>query len=196
VNDIGNIGNGSLLKRLDHAPVDGINGIEGSLAYIVDEISLHNHSQERWVGKKGTQTATSWADDVLTPFRAISGNNTYGADANDEAKVIGIDDTPIISGSKYYNIHSLLIHAVSTSTVWKIRLIYGSGTMAEAIAAGKFSTEMFLFDPVNPQLSAGIPMDISLPKLACGVDKVWVQAWNMTDNATFDFTVGIHEYPN
>jgi hypothetical protein len=33
-----------------------------------------------------------------------------------------------------------------------------------------------------------------MPRGTCGTTKVWVQAWNATDNATIDFLVGLHEY--
>ena len=46
----------------------------------------------------------------------------------------------------------------------------------------------------NPQTGAGAPIDVRMPRIACG-SKVWVQAKNATDNATIDFFCGGHEYP-
>jgi hypothetical protein len=41
-------------------------------------------------------------------------------------------------------------------------------------------------------------MEIIMPRLYCGVDKVWIQHWNATNDATNDatieFFVGWHEY--
>ncbi|GAH24608.1 unnamed protein product, partial [marine sediment metagenome] len=51
------------------------------------------YNRECWKGKRATQTATEWAASVLTPFRAISGPNSYGTDTDDEAKVLGTADT-------------------------------------------------------------------------------------------------------
>jgi hypothetical protein len=137
------MGNGGLVSSRD--------------AHVIEE---HHHSRERWLGKHASPTGTDWADDVLTPFVAISGSNAYGADADDEAEVLGTDDTPIISGMTL------------------------------------FSEFMVQFDNVNPQLSAGIPVYVQMPRLRCGIDKVWIQAWNATDNSTISFTVGVHEYDN
>lgn len=159
--------------------------------HIIEE---HCHNRERWFGKLAVQTATDWADDnIATPYRAISGNNVYGADPNDEALVIGTADTPTIAGMVYYDLHRLLVVAASTTTVWKLRLVYGAGTMAAAIAAGQYSTLMIKIDPAVGQ-TPSVAHDVMCPRLRCGVDQVWIQAWNATDNATADFFVGMHLY--
>jgi hypothetical protein len=160
----------------------------------IQEIDRHLHNVERWYGKLAVQTATDWADNnIATPYRAISGANVYGGDANDEAKVVGTADTPDIAGTTYYDVHRLLIVAASTTTVWKLRVVYGAGTMADAIAAGQYSTLMIKIDPAVGQ-TPSVAHDVMMPRLRCGVDQVWVQAWNATDNATVDFYVGWHAY--
>lgn len=160
-------------------------------AHIVEE---HHHGRERWLGKLASQTATDWADDVLTPFVAISGANAYGADANDEAQVLGTADTPIRSGMIFFDFHRILIVSVDHGTPYKLRIVWGTGTMADAITAGQTSEFMVQFDNVNPQLSAGIPLYMQMPRLRSGIDKVWLQAWNATDNSEIDFLIGLHEY--
>ena len=40
----------------------------------------------------------------------------------------------------------------------------------------------------------GVPVSLRMPRLDSGVDKVWVQAKNATNDATIDFFVGVHEY--
>lgn len=154
----------------------------------------HFHNREIWFGISGDQSGNDWAADTLNVFQAISGNGIYGADANDEAKVLGTDDTPIISGQTRFDIRRLLLHDTSVDTVWKLRVVYGSDTLANNITAGQFTEMMVLFDSVNPQQSAGIPIDIIIPRLVAGTDKVWVQGRNATDNATLDFFVGVHGY--
>lgn len=182
------------LNKIDSKATSGLTGTSNSLAYRIHEVERHFHSMERWVGKKGTQTATDWADDVLTPFVAISGSDDYGGDTDDEALVLGTDDTPIITGSVYYDLHRVLIIDVDHSTPYKLRIVYGTGTMAQAVTAKQFSEVMVMFDAANPTVSAGKPFDINMPR--CAVDcKVWIQAWNATDNSQVDFLVGIHEYP-
>lgn len=180
-------------NELDDAATAGLTGTPNSLAYRVAEIERHLHVRERWFGKLAVQTATDWADDTLNPYIAISGNDAYGSDPNDEALVLGTDDTPVIVGSVYFDLHRIFITAVTSDSVWKLRIIYGTDTMAAAIAAGQYSEVMVKFDSVNPQQSAGIPIDVQMPR--CLADtQIWVQAWNATDNAQISFFVGLHEY--
>lgn len=179
--------------KIDGAAVDGLAGTKDSLAYKVNEIEKHFHTRERWFGKRADQSGDNWGEDNLTPFRAISGNGVYGADANDEAKICGADDTPIFAGSAYMDMHRILVVATSIDTHWKIRVIYGTGTMADAITAGQYSEIMVKFDSVNPQQSAGVPIEVRMPRVAAGT-KIWAQAKSATDNATIDFFAGGHEY--
>jgi hypothetical protein len=181
------------IAKIDNAAVDGLLGVADSLAYKVHEIEKHFHNRERWFGKLAVQTATDWAENNLSPFRAISGNNDYGTEANDEALIFGTADTPAIVGGVKYDAHRLFIIDASSTTIWKLQLIYGSGTMAAAIAAGQFSTVMVKVDAAAAATPA-LPVDIITPRLTCGVDKMWMRAWNATDNATIDFFAGIHEY--
>jgi hypothetical protein len=186
---------GSALK-IDGAATSGLTGVSNSLAYRVHEIEKHLHGYERWFGKLAVQTATDWADNnISTPFVAKSGNNAYGTDANDEALVIGTADTPTIAGANVkYDIHRLLITAVSVDgLIWKLQIILGSGTMADTIAAGQFSTVMVKIDAAAAA-SPSVPLDIMMPRGTCGADKVWVRAWTTTNDATISFYVGWHEY--
>lgn len=74
-----------------------------------------------------------------------------------------------------------------------IRIIWGTGTMADAITAGQYSVVMVKFDSLNPELSAGIPIELRTEEIDVGT-KMWAQAWNVTNNATIDFYLGVHEY--
>jgi hypothetical protein len=179
--------------KIDDQSTAGLLGVSNSLAYRVHEIERHFHGRERWRGKKAVQTATDWADDTLAPFRAISGNNTYGADANDEAQVLGTEDTPIIAGMVRYDLHRIMMVGASSQTVYKLRVVYGTGTMADAITAGQFSEICIMSDPSAAQVPHDV-FEVIMPRGTCGSTKVWVQAWNATDNATIDFLVGLHEY--
>jgi hypothetical protein len=185
---------GGYSARIDHAATRGLTGVSNSLAYRVEEIEKHLHSRERWLGIHGAPSGTDWADDTLNPFVAITGAGVYGADANDEALVLGTDDTPSISGMVKFDIHRLLIIAVDNDTVWKLRIVYGTGTMADAVTAGQYSEVMVMFDSANPQLSAGMPLEVIMPRGTCGSTKIWIQARNATNNDTISFFVGIHEY--
>lgn len=178
---------------IDGAAVDGLLGTSNSLAYKVHEIERHFHGRERWRGKKAVQTATDWADDTLSPFRAISGNNAYGAQANDEALVLGTADTPAITGNVRFDLHRLMMVGASSSTAYKLRIVYGTGTMADAITDGQYSEVVVMSDPAAAQVPHEI-IDVMMPRGTCGSTQIWLQCWNATDNATFDFLVGWHEY--
>ena len=172
----------------------GLLGTTNSVGYRVHEIERHFHGRERWFGKLGIQTATDWADNnIATPYIAISGLNTYGVGAGDEALVVGTADTPTMSGNIKYEIHQLLIVDSTSTTVWKLQIIYGSGTMAAAIAADQFSTTMVKIDAAAGQ-TPNVAHQVQMPRCLCGTDQVWIRGWNATDNATISFFAGWHEY--
>ena len=153
------------------------------------EIEHHLHSRERWKGKTGTQTATDWSTpESLIPFRAISGTGAFGTDANDEAQVSGTADTPIITGMTKFDVHEIMLTAASNATDFILRIVYGTGTMADAETAGQYSDIMF------QEGRKGAPIIIQMPRLTAGTDKVWMRAKNATNNATADFFIGVHEY--
>lgn len=161
----------------------------------INEVQGHLLNRERWLGKRAVPTATLWGSpDSITPFRAISGANTYGTDVDDEAKVVGTGDLPLQIDRRKFDLHRLLITGVSSNTHYKLRIICGSGTMLEAIGLGEYSEIAVKFDAANPTQSAGSPIDFFDVGCDSGADKVWIQAWNATDNATIDFLVGLHEY--
>jgi len=156
-------------------------------------IEEHFHNREYWFGKLGVQTDTNWGDRAsLAPYRAISGNNAFGADVSDEAQVIGSADTPVRAGSLTFDMRRIQIIDVSVATVFLLRVIYGTGTMADAEAAGQY-TEIPSLQVAAPNGQAK-PVDILQERISVG-NKVWIRAKNATDNAWIDFLVGLHEYP-
>ena len=162
---------------------------EGTILAETVELERHIHNRERWFGISGDQSGNDWAIEAgLSPFRAISGNGDFGGDANDEAKVLGIADTPAIAGMTKFDGHRLMIEAASNANPWVLRIIWGSGTMAAAEAAGQYS------DVMVTEAKKGSPVDDMFKRQTCGTDKVWVRAKNGTNNATIDFFFGIHEY--
>ena len=157
---------------------------------IVREILDDDHTRERWFGISGNQSGNDWALNTLAPFVATSSTNDYGA----EVKVLGTDDTPIFTDSKRFDINEIFILDSTEASVWKLRTVWGTGTRADAVAAEQFSEEVVMIDPTNPQQSAGMAVMVRIIPLVVGVDKVWIQGWNATNNATIDFLVGVHEY--
>lgn len=153
------------------------------------EIERHLHNRERWFGKSGDQSVNDWAVEAgLTVFQSISGNGDFGGDPNDEAKILGTDDTPAITGMTRFDGHRIVVNAASNANPYVLRVIYGTGTMAAAEGAGQYS------DVVLTEAKKGTPVEIIMKRRTCGSDKIWVRAKNATNNATIDFFFGIHEY--
>jgi len=183
--------------KIDKLATDGLAGTSNSLAYRVHEIEKHFHNTERWFGIQNPQTATDWALSVseaatmVGSYQAISGNDDYGADANDEAQVWGTADT--LGSYTKLDIHDIFITAASQTTVYYLRIVYGSGTMADAITAGQYSELPIIADPAVGT-GYGIVETIMMPRITIATDKIWIQAKNTTDNATIDFLVGVHGY--
>ena len=179
----------SIIAKLDDRAVNGMTGTTRSLAWYAQKVENHLHNRELWRGLAADQSGDNWAADRLTPYLATSGDNAYGA----EIKVIGSADTPFSVGKARFDPHRILVVAVTNDNEYKLRFTWGTGTFADALAAGQFAEIMVKFDAINPQQSAGVPIDLQLPGQLVGT-RVWAQAWNATDNATIDFLVGLHEY--
>lgn len=159
---------------------------------ILDYVEEHLHGRSRMFGKKAVPTATDWADeDSLTPFRVISGNDDFGSDADDEAEILGTDDTPAIAGNEQYDAGRVQVVATSSTSPWVLRLVWGAGTMADAEAAGQYSDVPFMKESAAGWSSL---VDIRMPRAKCGIDKLWGRGKNATDNATLDFLITQHEY--
>lgn len=169
-----------------------LNSSDPRILNTVVEIERHFHSPEVWFGISADQSGNNWAADTLNAYTCISGNGDYGADADDEALVIGSDDTPTAAGFVEFDVREILIVGVSANTAYKLRISWGTGTLAAAILAGNCSEFMLKFDTVG-NVDAAFPHRLQMPQLDSGI-KVWIQCKNATDNATVDFFVGIHEY--
>ena len=157
------------------------------------EVEKHIHNCERWFGLAAAPSGTNFGDQAtLLPYVAISGAGVFGADGNDEAKCIGTDDTPAQTGMTRYDFHRILVVDVENAAPWVLSVIHGSGTMADAESAGQYTDVMIQF-AAGP-LDVGAPVNILMPRLVCGVDKVWIRAKTATNNDEIDLFVGIHEY--
>ena len=178
------------LLKLDGEAVNGLTSTSNSLAYRLGELDRHFHSRERWVGIHAAADATHWGGSTLTPFLVTSGLGAYGVDANDEALVLGTDDTPVIGTCTHFDINQIAVTLSDSTTVWKLRIIYGTGTMADAIAAFQFTETMVKVASQAGRLGTAL---IRMPR-ALAETQVWVQGMNASDDGTLSFFVGFHEY--
>lgn len=183
-------------NKIDGLATSGLAGTANSLAYRVHEIEKHFHNHERWFGISADQSGNDWALSVSdagmrSPFVAISGNATWGADANDEAKVWGTDDA--MGSDTKLDFHEIFVTAASVTSIFYLRIVYGSGTMADAITAGQY-TEMPVIADAATSGSIDVIIPVMMPRITIGTHKIWIQAKNATDNATISFLVGAHSY--
>lgn len=148
----------------------------------------------RWYGIRAPQTPTQWATEArVTPFRAISGNNDFGTDANDEALVFGSADTPLIAGLPFFSVRNMLVYRLSDLSPYVVRFIYGTGTMAAAEAAGQYSDMMFQNISISPLVLSAPCIPLQCPTQASGV-QVWARTKNANNNAWIDFFVAAHAH--
>lgn len=155
-----------------------------------DILDDHFHNYERVIGLAAAPTATHFGDvERLTPFHAISGNNAFGASVG----VLGTADTPIRPGCKYYDPRRISIVDVSHTSLYIIRVIWGTAaqTDAQAVAAGQYSDSWAQQPTANGQNK---PQDSWMTRRKAG-QQLWVAIKNVTNLATMDFVFAIHEYP-
>jgi len=159
---------------------------------ILDYIEEHLHGPSRLFGVAAVPTATHWADEAsLNPFEVISGADDFGPDADDEAQVLGTEDTPAITGNIQYDAGRVQIVATSSTTPWVLRLIWGTGTMGDAETAGQYSDVPFMKE--SPAGWSSL-VEVRMPRSKCGIDKLWARGKNASNNATLDFLISQHEY--
>lgn len=187
------LGNGSPLVKIDNLAVDGLTGVEDSLAYKVNEIEKHFHNEGKFFGLAAIPAAeTHRADritDIVAPFQADAGNNTFGA----WLQVLGSDDTPARAGKVKFDFREILVvdHQHNTN-VYAIQVACGeSAGLAAKLVAEDF-TETMLIVGGGTSETGTIPLRIERQDAG---DKVWVRIWAQGQStSTLDFYIGLHEY--
>ena len=192
---------GSDINKVDDQACNGHLGVVDSACFRLETLDDHVHAVERWFSISGDQSGADWNESVSDAgmpdmFVATSGNGTYGTGdgpPTDEAEIIGTDDTCGIAGMTKYDLHRILIMAASETTIFIIRIVYGTGTMDAAVSASQYSELMVKRDTAIGE-SHGIPITMQMPRLTWGTDKVWIQVKNVVDDSTISFFVGLHCY--
>jgi hypothetical protein len=159
----------------------------------IDYTEEHLHHKTRWYGIRSPQTETQWADALsMLPFVAISGLNTWGADLNDEVQCFGAGDVlaELGTGLVCGDFDLILVTTNSSATLSRLRLIWGTGTMADAITANQYTD--LLYSRTNSDTTR-IPRQFASPRLTID-NKIWMQHWNASNNATISFYLGVHAY--
>ena len=174
--------------KIDGAAVDGLAGVANSLAYKVQEIEKHFHNRGRFWGATGAPDETNAiAATVTVPFVAVSGANTWGT----AIPILGTADNPALATDAKFDAHLILVTDTDHATPYRLRIIYGTGTSADAITAGQWTEKMFI--TATGPFSSGVPVSVIMPRVDVG-SKLWVQVWNNTNGSNVDFFWGAHGY--
>ena len=156
----------------------------------VEEVGQHVHNVVRWWGATGAPNETNAiADTVTVPFVAISGNDTWGT----AIPIKGTADNPVLTGMTEFDPNELLVVDTDHTTPYKMRIIFGNGTSADAITAGQCSEVMFI-TAAGP-FSSGVPVTVKMPQIVIVGWKLWAQVWNATNLSNVDFFWDAHGYP-
>ena len=177
--------------KIDDLAVAGLAGVNNSLAYKVHEIEKHVHGRERWWGAVGAPDETNAiAATVTVPFVAVSGGDAWGT----AIPICGTADNPVLATDVKFDAHRIFVVSLDDDTTpWRIRLIYGTGTSANAITAGQWTEMMTMTNAVPGNRAGGSPVDVMMPRVDVGT-KVWVQVWNDTNLEEMEFYWGAHGY--
>ena len=182
--------NGSGTGAIDSATTQGLNGVDNSLAYRVQEIERHLHSYERWFELAGTPAAeTHRADAAGTGagvFQIDAGNDDWGS----WLQILGSSDTPADGSAAKFDMHRLLVTATERNAIYVVQIGFGA-TGAASLTAGRYIEVVFL--PASNVVDSG-PVDVNCRRVSAGT-KGWARCiCPGQDTATLDFMFGIHEY--
>lgn len=148
------------------------------------------HSDERWWGALVAPTQDNAIDDTVTNAHTlVSGNDDWGV----AIPIIGRLDNPVQPWQTVFDIHRVLITDISTTTVWRLRFLYGNESFLEARNALRWTEVMFIGGGVGSNISV-VPMDIRQREVPVGWN-VWAQGWNATNLAALEFYFGAHGHP-
>lgn len=150
------------------------------------EIATHLLHREQWLGISADQSGDDWAlRGTLNPFVLLSGIGDWGA----WGKIIGPDDTPIVSGTTLFSVDRILITDVDVLTPYILQFAWGASGDA-GVSAGDVTDFMYVSSTDNPSKAGGGPGKVLMPRIAAGT-KVWARVKCATAD-TMDFFIGAH----
>jgi hypothetical protein len=183
------------LAKIGHAPVLGLTGTADSLAYKVQEMERHAHSDESWFGLAVAPDAELHVADrigtTIAPFvldgGAGAGTGSWGA----WVQVLGSSDTPARTGDVKYDFHKLLVVAAErANTAYFIQVGFGTSG-AQALADGTY-TEFAYW--AGAAVSRAAPLVFQCRRHAVGT-KAWARTWAVgSDTGTISVLWGLHSY--
>ena len=170
--------------KIDILSVDGLSGVNNSLAYKVHEIEKHFHNDEQWFGKDGGDTYLSRSS--ITPWQITAGTGeAYGT----EIQISNGDEIESGSTTKKYDFHRFYITGLDTANVvYKVEIYYGTNVFGDSTLLTEFVTAC-----ANANQADTHPLAIIAPRITCN-NKLWARCKCQTNGATLDFVIGVHTY--
>lgn len=177
--------------KIDDLVVNGLLGVEDSLAYKVHENERHHHHWDRRMGLAAVPNgeihrADSIIDNV-EPFQANAGNDAWGT----WLQVLGSSDTPIDGTNAFYDFHIINLVAVQRANATHLIQIGLGASGAAALIAGTYTELVFHPQSVQGAVEA---IESNVRRQAVGT-LAWLRVLVRGQNTgTIDFYIGLHEY--
>jgi len=147
------------------------------------------HGRQWLMHADQTPSGTSFADTLSLGFYPFT--VTAAADSNfgTAIQIIGSDDTPIISGNKIFHMHAIMVTAVNSNSLYKMRIAWGASNAA-GVAAGDYQDLWLFGDDTNPQQVSPTSTRAGMRTIDVGTS-VWVSIANAAGAQTMDFVFTI-----
>lgn len=165
---------------------DLIIDMHSKIETIYDYVDLSSqNANEIWLGASpfGLKEASVIGFDLPTSVA-----ETFGS----TVELLQAGDTPRRPGNLRFDVNRVFVTAVTSTEVFIVRLLYGTGTDAEAEAAGQY-TDVPLMSTGAGTNSQGDPTSVIFKRVPIGT-KVWAQAKTITPFNTISIIFGISEY--
>ena len=195
-------------KKIDDLAVDGLLGVNNSLAYKVHEIEKHFHNREYWYGANASpvQGVTAGENGGVTPYIATS--IATGDGWGPWLAIFGTGDTPALVGNVKFDLHRMEITDVGAANNKKPHFIQLSWSTLDATNTDEVAGDDGItngdhsgFITIPEKDGKAAAADVLMPRIAVGTRLLF--RFRCTDINTpyaflagtgFQFFVGIHEY--
>lgn len=175
----------ALALKIDGSAVDGLSGVNNSLAYKVHELEKHFHNSAQWFGKDGGDNLLN--RDSVTPWALVAGTSqAYGTEVQLS------DGTEIESGSaiKKYDLHEVLIvdnDAGNAVTTFKVQFWYGTGLFAAATLLTECVCSFYSVSDNHGVIT------MVCPRITCN-NKLWARIKCSVNSKSISILIGVHTY--
>ena len=179
----------SYTEKIDDVAVDGLTGVQNSLAYKVANIERDLIGGARWFEAAATPDGEDHVADRIGSgsgaFQMDAGNDTWG----DWLQILGSDDTPVMTGRAYFSPRRFIVEDTERATTYFVQM--GRGASGDAALTANNYTEFVYSATVQKDVAV---MEVHTGRAPAG-SKVWIRCMCPgNDTATMDFYFGITEF--